>query len=216
MRDIRLRIGTASLLSIVAFCSLSGAVAAFVWWLVFTKNLDLVRKSRLVVPSIVLIGFYSLVLGFTGGDGLSYFFRMMVVILVAAWFLSRQTRGEFLDAGCWLFGNRTGFELGMIAEMSLQNLHALLSDFDRIRAAEQMKGFRSGLRSIVPMGRVLIHGTLMRADDTAELLAIRGYVRGGTYVPAFVREKGDVTAAFFGVCAALIGMIPVSAFFILS
>ena len=79
-----------------------------------------------------------------------------------------------------------------------------------------MKGVRSGLRSIVPVGRVLVHGTLLRAEDTAELLAIRGYVQGGTCVPVFTREKGDRIAAFFAVCAAIIALIPVSSFFILS
>lgn len=216
MRDIRLRTGTATLLSLIAFYSIPGAVAACIWWIVFTPNIRLVRENRLVVPSIALIGLFSTILELTGGGGFSYFFRMMVVILIAVWLLSRQTRGEFLHMGCWLFGNRTGFELGMLAEMALLNLHALLIDFDRIRAAERMKGVRSGIRSIVPVGRVLVHGTLMRAEDTAELLAIRGYVRGGTCVAVFVREKGDVRAAFFAVCAALIAMIPVSAFFILS
>ncbi len=216
MRDIRLRTGTAILLSFVAFYSIPGAVAAFVWWLAFTPGISLVRKNRLVIPSIVLIGVFSFILEFTEGGGFSYFFRMMVVILIAVWLLHWQTRGEFLHMGCWLFGNRTGFELGMLAEMALQNLHALTTDFDRIRAAERMKGVRSGIRSIVPVSRVLVHGTLLRAADTAELLAVRGYVRGGTCIPTFVREKGDVTAALFAICAALIAIIPVSAFFILS
>jgi len=216
MRDIRLRTGTATLLSIIAFYSIPGAVAALVWWMIFTPNFTIVRKNRLVVPSILLIGAFGLVLELTGGGGLSYFFRMMVVIFIGVWLLSGQTRGEFLHMGCWLLGNRTGFELGMLAEMALQNLHALLSDFDRIRDAERMKGVRSGLRSIVPVGRVLVHGTLLRAEDTAELLAVRGYVHGGTCVPTFETEKRDVPATFFAVCAALISLIPVSAFFILS
>ncbi|MCK9579546.1 MAG: energy-coupling factor transporter transmembrane protein EcfT [Methanoregula sp.] len=216
MRDIRLRTGTATILSVIAFYSITGAVAAFVWWLVFTPNLALVRKNRLVIPSIAMIAIFSIILELTGGAGLAYFFRMMVVILIGVWLLSGQTRGEFLHMGCWLLGNRIGFELGMLAEMGLQNLHALLIDFDRIRAAERMKGVRSGLQSIVPVGRVLVHGTLLRAEDTAELLAVRGYVQGGTCVVTFAREKGDIPAAFFAVCAALIAMIPVSAFFILS
>ena len=216
MRDVRLRTGAATLLSLIAFYSITGAVAAFIWWLLFTPNLHLVWKNRLVLPSVVLIGVFSGILEITGGGGLSYFFRMMVVILIGAWLLSGQKRGEFLNLGCWLFGTRTGFELGMLAEMALQNLHSLIIDFDRIRAAERMKGVRSGIRSIVPAGRVLVHGTLLRAEDTAELLAMRGYMRGGTCVPVFAREKGDLVAAFFAVCAAIIALIPVSAFFILS
>jgi len=216
MRDVRLRTLTALLLSISAFYSIAGAVAAFIWWLAFTPNFQLVAKNQLVIPSIALIGIFGGILQITGGDGLSYFFRMTVVILIGTWLLFEQAKGEFLHFGCWLFGNRTGFELGMLAEMALQNLHALLIDFDRIRAAERMKGIRSGLRSIVPVGRILIHGTLLRAEDTAELLAIRGYVRGGTCIPVFVRESRDIIAISFGVCAAIIAIIPVSAFFILS
>jgi energy-coupling factor transport system permease protein len=79
-----------------------------------------------------------------------------------------------------------------------------------------MKGVRSGTRSIVPVARVLIHGTLLRAEDTAELLAIRGYVHGGTWIPVFSHEKKDLIAVFFAVCAAIIALMPVSAFFILS
>jgi len=51
MRDIRLRTGTATLLSIIAFYSIPGAVAALVWWMIFTPNFTIVRKNRLVVPS---------------------------------------------------------------------------------------------------------------------------------------------------------------------
>ncbi|PKL58293.1 MAG: hypothetical protein CVV34_03015, partial [Methanomicrobiales archaeon HGW-Methanomicrobiales-5] len=118
MRDVRLRTGIATLLSLVAFYSVPGAVAVFIWWLIFTPNFRIVGKNRLVLPSIALIGVFSVLLEITGGGGFSYFFRMMVVILIGAWLLSGQKHGEFLHLGCWLFGNRTGFELGMLAEMA--------------------------------------------------------------------------------------------------
>ncbi len=215
MRDIRLRTGTAMLLSITAFFSIVGAAAALFWWLIFTPNIRLVRKNRLVLPSLILVGFFSIALELTGGDGGSYFFRMLVVILIASWLLAGQVRGEFLDLGCWLLGPRHGFELGLLAEMALQNLDTLLTDFDRIRAAERMKGIRSGLKSIVPAGRILLHGALKRAEDTAELLAVRGYVHGGTWVPEFKEGPLDIPAAFFAICAAFISLLPVSALFIL-
>lgn len=216
MRDVRLRTGTATLLSLIAFYSVPGAVLVFFWWLIFTPNFRIVWKNRLVLPSIALIGVFSILLEITGGGGVSYFFRMMVVILIGAWLLSGEKHGEFLHLGCWLFGNRNGFELGMLAEMALQNLNSLLIDFERIRAAERMKGIRSGIRSVVPVGRVLIHGTLLRAEDTAELLAMRGYVRGGTCVPVFPRDTRDLIATGCAISVAIISMIPVSAFFILS
>lgn len=215
MRDIRLRTGTAMLLSITAFSSVLGAAAALLWWLIFTPNISLVRKNRLVLPSLILVGFFSIVLAATGGEGLSYFFRMLIVLLIASWLLAGQARGEFLDLGCWMLGPRWGFELGLLAEMALQNLETLLADFDRIRAAERLKGIRSGMRSLVPAGRILLHGTLMRAGDTAELLAVRGYVHGGTWVPEFKQGQMDISAALFALCAAFISLLPVSALFIL-
>jgi hypothetical protein len=216
MQDVRFRTGTATLLSLIAFFSITGAGAALIWWLLFTDNIHTVLRNRLVIPSIVLIGFFGIILEITGGDGISYFFRMAVVILIGAWLLSGQKKGEFLHLGCWLFGNRTGFELGMLAEMALQNLNLLLVDFDRIRAAERMKGIRSGFKSFISTGRVLVHGTLLRAEDTAELLAIRGYMQGGTFVPVFSHNRMDYLAVFFALCAAVIALLPVSAFFILS
>lgn len=216
MIDVRLRIGSATLLSVVAFSSITGAAAAFVWWLAFTGNFRLVWQNRLVVPSVILIGFYSFVLEVTSGGGLSYFIRMMVVILIAVWLLSLQQRGEFLHLGCWLFGRRAGFELGMIAEMALQNLDALMIDFDCIRDAERLKGTRSGIRSIMPAGRVLVHRTFLRAEDTTELLAVRGYTCGGTLVPSFTTTPRDLLVCSCAVIAAGVALLPVSAFFILS
>ena len=216
MQDVRLRTGTATLLSLIAFFSIPGAVAAAVWWVLFTDNFRLLLRNRLVIPSIALIGVFGIILELTGGEGISYVFRMTVVILIGVWLLSGQKKGEFLHLGCWLFGNRTGFELGMLAEMALQNLDLLLADFDRIRAAERMKGVRSGVRSFISTGRVLVHGTLLRAEDTSELLAVRGYMHGGTFVPVFAKDRMDYMAVFFALCAAVIAIIPVSAFFILS
>jgi energy-coupling factor transport system permease protein len=215
MRDIRLRTGTAMLLSITAFFSVPGAAAALLWWLIFTPNISLVRNNRLVIPSLILVGFFSIVLAATGGEGLSYFFRMVIVILIASWLLAGQARGEFLDLGCWMLGPRWGFELGLLAEMALQNLETLLADFDRIRAAERLKGIRSGMRSLVPAGRILLHGTLMRAGDTAALLAVRRHHHGGTWVPELKQGQMDIPAALFALCAAFISLLPVSALFIL-
>lgn len=216
MQDVRLRTGAAILLSLVAFFSVQGAIAVIFWWLIFTPSFKIFKQNRLIIPSIGLIGFFSIILELTGGNGFSYFFRMMVVVLIGAWLLLVQKRGEFLHFGSWLLGSRTGFELGMIAEMALQNLNALFTDFDRIRIAEQLKGVHSGFSTFVPVGRVLIHSTLLRAEETSELLAIRGYTRGGTFKPAFPRDMRDRVAFFFALCAAIIAIIPVSAFFILS
>jgi energy-coupling factor transport system permease protein len=215
MQDPRIRIAAAAVLSAAAFISLHGAAAAFLWWLVFTPCLQIAKRIRLVLSLILMIAFFSLVMQLSGGVGLSYFTRMTVIILIGMWIFSEQISGEFLSIGVWLFGNRTGFELGMVAEMGMQSLVSVTADLDRIRMAETIKGKHWEVRSLIPAGLVLVHGALVRAEDTAELLAIRGYHHGGTVCPIFVTRPMDIVA---GICAwgiLIFSLIPVSEFFIL-
>ncbi len=162
MQDPRIRIVAASVLSLAAFMSLHGAAAVFLWWLVFTPRLDLVKNIRLVFSLILMIAFFSLILELSGGGGLSYFTRMTVIILIGMWIFSEQKSGEFLSIGVWLFGNKAGFELGMIAEMGMQSFISVMHDLDRIRLAEKIKGMQWGVRSLVPAGVVLVHGALVK------------------------------------------------------
>jgi energy-coupling factor transport system permease protein len=215
MQDPRIRITAASILSIAAFLSLQGAAAAFLWWLVFTPRFRIVKKIRLVFSLILMIAFFSLVLEIFGGNGLSYFCRMTVIILIGMWVFGEQKSGEFLNIGVWLFGTRTGFDLGMVAEMGIQSLSSVTADFDRIRIAEQIKGRQWGVHSLVPAGLVLVHGALGRAEDTAELLAVRGYRSGGTLSPDFKTGAFDVVAGLCTLVVLLCALIPVSEFFIL-
>jgi hypothetical protein len=147
MQDPRIRIAAASILSIAAFISLQGAAAAFLWWLVFTPRFRIVKKIRLVFSLILMIVFFSLVLELFGGNGFSYFCRMTVIILIGMWVFAEQQSGEFLAISVWLFGTRTGFELGMVAEMGIQSLSSVTADLDRIRIAEKIKGRQKILRS---------------------------------------------------------------------
>jgi energy-coupling factor transporter transmembrane protein EcfT len=94
-------------------------------------------------------------------------------------------------------------------------LNLMISDFSRIRQAQELKGTTWGLRSLIPAGRILIHGALRRADETAELMAMRGYTRGGSYCPTFVTPVKDIIAGFVALCMGIITFIPVSEFFIL-
>jgi energy-coupling factor transport system permease protein len=215
MQDPRIRIAAASILSIAAFISLQGAAAAFLWWLVFTPRFRIVKKIRLVFSLILMIAFFSLVLELIGGNGLSYFCRMTVIILIGMWVFGEQQSGEFLTISVWLFGTRTGFELGMIAEMGIQSLSSVTADLDRIRIAEKIKGMQWGVHSLVPAGLVLVHGALSRAEDSAELLAVRGYRSGGTLCPEFVAGPIDRVAGLCAVGVLLFALIPVSEFFIL-
>ena len=144
MQDPRIRIAAAAILSLAAFLSLHGAAAVFLWWLVFTPRLQLAKRIRLVFSLILMTAFFSLVLGLSGGNGLSYFVRMTVIIFIGMWIFSEQKSGEFLAIGVWLFGNRAGFDLGMVAEMGMQSLVSVTADLDRIRMAEKIKGVAMG------------------------------------------------------------------------
>jgi|WetSurMetagenome_2_1015567.scaffolds.fasta_scaffold82886_1 hypothetical protein len=215
MQDIRLRAGAAAILSLAAFTSIPGAAVVFIWWLIFSRPLQVLRKMQMVIPAIILIGFFGLVLELTGGGGISYVLRMTVIILIGAWVYSGYCQGEFLKLGTWLLGRKTGFDLGLVAEMGMQSLELMVSDFTRIRQAQELKGKHFGLRSLVPAGSILIHGALMRADETAELMAMRGYTHGGSYCPAFETPVRDIIAGIAALCMGIIAFIPVSEFFIL-
>jgi energy-coupling factor transport system permease protein len=215
MQDPRIRVAAAAVLSISAFVSLHGAAFACIWWLVFTPGIHLLKKIRLVIPVLLMTGFFSIVLELSGGNGLSYFIRMSVIILIGMWLYEEQKPGEFLRTSVWLFGDRGGFDLGLVSEMGLQSLSRIAADLRRIRWAGKIKGMRWGARSLIPAGIILVHGTLARAGDSAELLAVRGYRSGGTVCPQFKTKTMDLVAGFFAVCILLFALIPVSEFFIL-
>jgi energy-coupling factor transport system permease protein len=215
MQDIRLRAGTAAFLSLTAFSSITGAAIVFIWWLAFSHPLQVVKKMRMVIPAIILIIFFGFILELTGGGGFSYCLRMTVIVLIGAWMYIGYREGEFLRLGTWLLGEKAGFDLGMIAEIGMQSLELMVSDLSRIRQAQELKGTRWGLRSLVPAGSILIHGALRRADETAELMAVRGYTRGGSYCPVFETPVRDIVAGLAALCMGIIAFVPVSEFFIL-
>jgi energy-coupling factor transport system permease protein len=215
MQDPRIRIAAAAILSVAAFISLQGAVAAFLWWIVFTPRVTLVKRIPGILSIILVIAFFSFVLEILGGGGLSYFIRMTVILLIGMWLYDEQKSGEFLAVGVWLFGNRIGFEIGMTAEMGIQSLVSVAADLERIRMAETIKGVRWGVHSLVPAGLILVHGALIRAEDSAELLAVRGYRYGGTMCPKFLTSTSDIIAGVIVPGVIVFSLIPVSEFFIL-
>ena len=216
MQDVRLRVAVAILLCVSAFISIAGAILAFLWLLVFSEKAITIIRMRGILPVAALLAFFSAVLVLTGGDGLSYFVRMIVIILIGFWVYAEQKSGEVLRLGVWLFGKRRGFELGLLAGMGLQTMHLLVRDFEQIRLAESIKGFRPGWKALVPAGAVLVNGALMRAEHTAELMAVRGYRDGGSLCPVFVTPVKDLLTGIAALCVLIISLIPVSEFFILS
>jgi energy-coupling factor transport system permease protein len=215
MQDPRIRIAAAAILSILAFTSLPGAVFAFFWWLVFTPCVLLAKKIPLVFPLLFMTGFFGLVTELSGGNGISYFIRITVIILIGMWLCLEQKPGEFLRTSVWLLGDRAGFELGLVSEMGMQSLTQIIADLMRVRMAGKIKGMRWGVRSLIPTGMILVHGALARAGDCAELLAVRGYRSGGTLCPEFQTGPKDIVAGFSAVCGLFFALVPVSEFFIL-
>jgi len=199
MQDPRIRLACAFLLSCAAFISIAGAAAVFIWWLLFTPRWKSIRYRTAVLATFVLFVIVAGLMTLTGSDGFSYLVRMIAILLIGTWVYAESAAGDFLTVGTWCLGKRIGFEAGMIAGMAMQLATGLADDFRRIRIATEQKGQSWGLRSIVPAGRILIHDTLRRADDTAEVLATRGYRTGGNLCPHFHTSSGDVVA---GICAA--------------
>ena len=215
MQDVRLRIGTATLLTLVSFFSVPGAIGVFVWWLVFTPRLQEIKRIRMVAGTILMIALAALFISVAGGDGLSYLVRMIAIILIGIWLFSEQKTGEFLHLGVWLLGNRTGFEMGMIAEMGMQMAESLAADLDRIHMAMIIKGQTWGAKTLVPAGLILVSDALVRASDTAELMAVRGFYNGGSLCPKFMYRRYDLIPAMAAIVVGILAFVPVSEFLIL-
>jgi hypothetical protein len=92
---------------------------------------------------------------------------------------------------------------------------ALLKDVTRIRIAQKMKNLTWGIKLLIPTGCILINDALLRADETTELLAVRGFRDGGSWCPAFVTTSIDYVAGFCAICTIIFAFIPLSEFFIL-
>ncbi|HXX54965.1 MAG TPA: hypothetical protein VEI81_02590 [Methanoregula sp.] len=214
MQDVRLRIASAAILSAAAFSGPWGAAGAFVWWIVFCSTRVTGSTLRRIALPFALVSVFGAVIWVTGGQGLTYIARMGVILLVASWAYDEYRPGEFLDLSVWLLGDRIGFDLGLVAEMGMQSLELLIADFSRIRMALTLKG-KTGIRTLVPAGLILIHVTLGRAGETGSTLAVRGYQGGGTLKPGFRAGRFDVPGFVAAFLVGIFAFAPVSEFFIL-
>jgi hypothetical protein len=215
MNDVRIRIGTAAILSFTAFLNITGAVVVFIWWLIFTTRFKTIPHISVFAGFGAMIGVVATLLQITTGTGISYGIRMTVVLLIAMWLWSEQQAGEFFSLGVWLFGCRWGFELGMLAELCMQAFEALVCDLDRLKTAWKLKGVKIGAGHIVSAGMILVTGALARAQDTAELLAIRGYRQGGSLCPVFNRAPADIPQCIAAIMTMVISIVSLGEFFIL-
>ena len=186
MSDIRFRLLTLVLLSVLSLVSMFGAAAVFIWWLVFGAKTTFGNNSwKVVVPVSIFVGLFpSVVLYFTGGD-VFYGAKIFVLVLLAFWFSASLRPGELMSFFVWIFGQGSGFDLGMAAEFSVQAISEIREDFSRMRSALRIKGQKFSLFAVPSLAAGLLILSLRRAGVLSSLLARRGYCSGGTYVPVF-------------------------------
>jgi len=190
--DIRIRLLTLVLLSVLSFVSTSGAAVVFFWWLVFAAKTTFAKKSwKVVLLTSVLVGLFpSVVLYFTGGD-VFYGAKIFVLVLLAFWFSASLVFGEVMSLFVWMFGKKTGFDLGLAAEFSIQALSEIQSDFSHMKSALKIKGQRFSVFRVPSLAMGLLFLSLGRSDFQSGILARRGYISGGTFIPVFFPGKSD-------------------------
>ncbi len=215
MQDPRLRLFSITVLSIASFVSVAGAAFSLLWLCLYPAYLKAAVQSAGFWILALLTGAVSAVTFLTGGDAIPYFFRMTVVFLLAYTIYRGWSPGEYLDLSVWLFGDRTGFDIGLTIEMSLQGLKDAFRDWGRMQVALRLKGLRPGFRTVPVLGFLLVQTRLMRARDQADLLVSRGYVRGGTCCPRFHTPQKDLAASVLAVLVLALALLPLRDIFIL-
>lgn len=206
MSDIRIRLAVVLLLSLTAFTGLTGVAGTALFWIVFCARETFTHVSwKLIVPVAGLAaGVPGLILSLTGGEGVLYAAKIFGILLLAFWFGAAQKPGEFLDLGVWALGRKTGFDLGLAAELSLQFLSGISEDLTHMKAALRIKGQTLSRRTLPALGTGLLLLSLSRAKQVGSLLARRGYRSGGTYAPVFATTGRDILMlCTAGICAAL-------------
>ncbi|HVP93761.1 MAG TPA: hypothetical protein VMS89_01165 [Methanoregulaceae archaeon] len=214
MQDPRIRIFVVIILSVAAFTSVTGAMSAFLYWVIFTPGLSVLKRPA-TATFFLMIAVVSVFTQITGGNGLSYFIRLTVILLLALYAYYEYRPGEFLSVSVWTFGRRYGFDPGIIAEMSMQGIHDLEDDLGRIRMAIQQKGNKFTFRNLIPVAGMIVLNQIRKAGEQADLLAVRGYTRGGTVCPVFHPETRDYLCAIIAILILIFAFLPVRDIFIL-
>lgn len=215
MQDPRLRLLSVICLSIAAFTSVLGAVMTLIWLFLSPASVLPILRSAAFWIIIIVTGIIASVSQYAGGEGMPYFIRMSVLILIAFTIYRGWRPGEYLDLSVWLFGKNAGFDIGLAVEMSIQGLHDASREFRRILTAHALKGIQPGIRTIPSVGFLLILSRLMRAQEQADLLTSRGYVQGGSCCPVFRTTKKDIFAGCCAVLILILSFFPIRDIFIL-
>lgn len=210
MQDAGLRFFSVILLSITAFTGYAGSALAFIWWLLFSKRINSLPEFRFFAGIIAMISAISLIMYIQGLNGPEYFVKMAVILLIAFYAWSEFKPGEFLNIMVWLFGNKYGFELGMTAELSAENIRRISYDISKARIALRIKNQKQKIRNIIPVAGNITIQALRRSSEQAGIMAMRGYNHGGSLNPSFKRGDKDITAmlssAGFFVVSILLGI----------
>ena len=191
MQDPRIRLVTTIMLSIAAWISVPGAILSILWWLVCGRAKTSIKTLRSLFLILIIPAVMGLAALWSGGDGLSYFIRISAVLIIASWMYAERYPGELLDVGVWFLGTKTGFDLGLIGELSMSSLDTMAREVNRISIALRQKGtpFSPGIIPAVFSG-ILIR-QLNLAHERAILLTLRGYTTGGTHCPSFTSTFAD-------------------------
>jgi len=203
MQDARLRVGATLLLSLAAFSGITGALLVVLWWLIFTPSYRVLPEPKATAGIIVMTTLVAVFMQAFGGDGISYMIRLGTVFLIAAWAYSERQSGEMLDISVWLLGNRSGFDLGMVAEMGLTSFSRISIDLVNLKHALELKGMSWGPAVIVPAVVNLVQMQITRTREQARILAIRGYRTGGSLCPEFRTDRSDLISFAFAICIAV-------------
>lgn len=189
--DGRLRLLSVILLSLGAFLSIGGAILALIWWSVACWRRWEIPNRHFILALGMLILLPALVTELFTGCGLSYGIRMGVILFISFWVYTDYRGGEMLDLFVWAGSERKGFDIGLAAEMAMQGIYLAGSDLLQIRRAYSIKGLNIGVKTFIPACISLLLMHIRRSDETALLLALRGFNGGGTYAPCFPERKRD-------------------------
>ncbi len=204
MQDPRIRLLAVIILSIASFLSVGGALLAGAWWLFCTNRKTAIHSIRGLLMLLMLPAVAAFLVGISGGDYFGYFIRITVILLIASWAYADRQAGELLDISVWLLGKGIGFDLGLVAELSISALEVLSDDIRRVGIALVQKGSKLDIQTLTPVISSLLVRQLMLARDRAVILAIRGYQAGGTLAPVFSPSGRDIVS---GVLSLIIFVI---------
>jgi energy-coupling factor transport system permease protein len=215
VQNPKIRMISAAVLSVAAFVSINGAVATFLWWLLFVPKERLLPRLHLVIPAFVMVGIAGILSYITAGAGFVYVVKMAAILLIGIWLYAEQRPGEFLNVCVSLLGNKFGFDLGLTGEMALNSLKSAEQEIAQVQRALAIKGIPWGVRSIIPVGRIIVKSQITRAEVQSALLAVRGYSGGGLVCPKYTHDIKEIVAGSLAICIGIFGFVSVREFFIL-